>query len=1277
MQVVKLSGGEIQVVSLGAGQLTVNPVYNSYTGFTGEVNTASNVGSGVGLYKEKFLSDLRFKSISGGTGVDIVDGDTIVINAEVTQTELDAKLNTSSFNTYTGATNTALNSKLNTTTFNAYSATTNTAINNRLLTTIFNTYTGTTAPIIKDADATINTLYPYKLNTDLKGTGTITLTNGSATITGLDTNFLTSSVNGLSYWFTLWVKDGSTWYRILVSTITNNTTATISTHYSRTNIRAGYLTSLGSTWTGSNGSYEYYFSHNTSDGYGSLTLGVNSYSDNYSTAIGGSAVSIGYGSFALGDYASAKNNYSIALGAWSESTGVESIALGLRTKSTGASSFAGGAGHLIGSDNVSVDRTKWLLSSGAVSFNFSQNNATQTAGHGANANNSAILGGVNHDIPSTALRSAIIGGSAIKVSASVLDTVHLPKVRIGLGTGGSLTNSNTNYNFLSRNSTTGEIETNTGFITSLNAYTGATNTVLNNKLNTSVFNAYTATTTSGGGTVTGATNGLTLSGATIVLGGALTQNTLLNGVNGEAFTIDIFQPETSTGLIRHKVWNDGGNTLTMDHEAYDFAIYGDLGKDYSDFRIYSGSYIQLGQYANLLGDPLFSGVRVDTSDYLYSTGVAIGHRLSYLHFDEGNDVTFNIGTGNTTGDMYYRNSTGHFTKLPIGSTNQQLIVSGGTPVWATPSVGDIGSFSILGSGTYIRFDDLADGGGFAGLEYSSTGTAEGALTINAGDLSGTIGSFNLNSYGGGSNNINVWDATNSDSSYLNFNYGIYDLNIRSETPYYNIVVTNTLTSEPTGIEIDADGNFDLYSSYLGVTSTFGIRTLSMDISSSSSEFMGLMYDIDYSANFTDRSIPDVGYLHNFVTGITSTISGGTGSSFLSGLTDTSISSVLSNHVIQWNGTDWINKYFTNPVKTVTGTSYTILSTDQNYIIEFTNSASITVTLPNGLANDFSATIVKKGSGNVTISATGTLQSQGTTIEVQHTSITVYHKSSDVWTAFGSFGSAVDTSSFITSSLFNGYTGTTNTTINNKLNTSTFAAYSATTATAINNRLLTTTFSAYSATTNTTLNNKLNTTTFSAYSATTNTTINNKLNTATFAAYTATTNNSGTTAANFIVQESNYTLSATTATQKLFSVSGKTGFNLPTGIYSFNAVLHITSMSATSGNGKFEIKGAGTATISRATYGAWGLDNSTPTNPTTQTGSLTNNTTGISVANILSSGTGTAMELVISGTFRITAAGTIIPSFGLTTAASAIVNAGSFIKIEKLGESSPHYGGLVV
>lgn len=155
---------------------------------------------------------------------------------------------------------------------------------------------------------------------------------------------------------------------------------------------------------------------------------------------------------------------------------------------------------------------------------------------------------------------------------------------------------------------------------------------------------------------------------------------------------------------------------------------------------------------------------------------------------------------------------------------------------------------------------------------------------------------------------------------------------------------------------------------------------------------------------------------------------------------------------------------------------------------------------------------------------------------------------------------------------------------------------------------------------------------------------------------------------YCVLQSNYTLTSTTTAQKLFNSSTNGALTLGTGIYLFDCLIYLTSMSATSGNGAFSILGAGTATLARQLMHATGADSTTPGTVGAQGGASIVGGNAFST-NTVTAATGTAMAAHIRGTFDVTSAGTIIPSIALQTAAAAVVNAGSYIRLHRIGPTA--------
>ena len=78
--------GNIVVSELSASTINAGMIYgdgSNLTGVTGsgEENTASSVGSGNSLFKQKTGVDLEFRSLSAGTNITITTGDTVTINS--------------------------------------------------------------------------------------------------------------------------------------------------------------------------------------------------------------------------------------------------------------------------------------------------------------------------------------------------------------------------------------------------------------------------------------------------------------------------------------------------------------------------------------------------------------------------------------------------------------------------------------------------------------------------------------------------------------------------------------------------------------------------------------------------------------------------------------------------------------------------------------------------------------------------------------------------------------------------------------------------------------------------------------------------------------------------------------------------------------------------------------------------------------------------------------------------------------------------------------------
>ncbi len=155
----------------------------------------------------------------------------------------------------------------------------------------------------------------------------------------------------------------------------------------------------------------------------------------------------------------------------------------------------------------------------------------------------------------------------------------------------------------------------------------------------------------------------------------------------------------------------------------------------------------------------------------------------------------------------------------------------------------------------------------------------------------------------------------------------------------------------------------------------------------------------------------------------------------------------------------------------------------------------------------------------------------------------------------------------------------------------------------------------------------------------------------------------------IYLDSDYTLTNNTSVQKLFNTTTNGRLTIgETGLYEFDGMIYITGMSGSSGNGAFDLLGGGTATLAGQLIHAIGIDNSSPDTAAAQGGNWIQAASALTT-NTVTAGTGTALAARLKGIFKVTAAGTIIPSIDLVTGAAAVVQNGSWFRVKKIAPAS--------
>lgn len=307
---------------------------------------------------------------------------------------------------------------------------------------------GSEVRILTDDDAAFSKFDTYNIRsrTGIKGQGQVTLTNGANTITGVGSDFNASTFTSLDTWATLMVVDsGGVMHRAFSVIVTSVTAATSAVWWDETGVQSGWDTGEATTYQGVSGTYDYYLVENYTDiptateGF-ATAINLNSYAGNKSFSGGNNAVAVN-SSFSWGDFTASTGLNSTSLGNNARALGDYSVAVSSMTIVDGDYGFGGGQGF---GNYVTGGGSKWIYASGISSFNWSTNTTLQTAGHGALANYSAILGGYDHNIPADSPGVVILGGNGIKALATTPDTVYVPNLIVD-GTGNVTLSTSSSY----------------------------------------------------------------------------------------------------------------------------------------------------------------------------------------------------------------------------------------------------------------------------------------------------------------------------------------------------------------------------------------------------------------------------------------------------------------------------------------------------------------------------------------------------------------------------------------------------------------------------------------------------------------------------------------------------------------------------------------------------------------------------------------------------------------------------------------------------------------
>lgn len=311
---------------------------------------------------------------------------------------------------------------------------------------------------------------------------------------------------------------------------------------------------------------------------------------------------------------------------------------------------------------------------------------------------------VANDIPS--------GIDASKITTGILDIARIPAAaieRVFIYTGGATLPENAGLNIT---------QVQNGDIVKMNStgimYVIANDAALNNAASFVGFNAGVAASVPWAG-ITGKP---TFYYQTIAAGASsLTQHAILSF--GEGLTA--YDDTTVTRVRFGGYFADSGNPFLAPTSDGEGLL--NLGTDQSLSTTVASLNLQ-GYGIGIIG--------IDALD-LGGTTITIAPGAGGLTLATGgNPLKINLGS-DATGDTYYRNSSGNYTRRAIGSTGQVYKVVGGLPTWSANgfiNLSDAPASYSGQAGNLIRVN-----AGATGLEFFTLGTAGSVTAVSVGNLS--------------------------------------------------------------------------------------------------------------------------------------------------------------------------------------------------------------------------------------------------------------------------------------------------------------------------------------------------------------------------------------------------------------------------------------------------------------------------------------------------------------------------------------------------------------